>query len=106
MAKVSWTTQALEDLRGICDYIGRDAPAVASVFVARIYSSTGRLGAFPQSGRMVPEFNRQDLREIIVGSYRVLYRIQQSEVEVLTIHHGARQLDSFDPPPALPGDDR
>ena len=45
-------------------------------------------------GRVVPELGLQDLREILVGSYRVIYRVREDEVHVLTVHHGARLLDA------------
>jgi len=45
-------------------------------------------------GRVVPELANEDVREVIVGSYRVIYRIQQDQVHILTLHHGARLLDT------------
>jgi plasmid stabilization system protein ParE len=45
-------------------------------------------------GRVVPELGIQDLREILVGTYRVIYRVREDEVHVLTVHHGARLLDT------------
>ncbi len=96
MVKVSWTDQALDDLEAICLFIARDAPRYAEIFADRAFVATERLGQFPLSGRIVPEIGREDIREIILGNYRVIYRVLPDEVEVLTVHHGARLLGSFE----------
>ena len=96
MAQVAWTSQALDDLEAICLFIARDAPRYAGVFADRVFRGTDRLARFPRSGRVVPEIGREDIREVIVQSYRVIYRLLSDEVEILTIHHGARPLQGFD----------
>jgi len=73
MAQVSWTSQALDDVEAICLFIARDAPRYAEVFADRVFRVTDRLARFPRSGRVVPEIGREDIREIIVQSYRVIY---------------------------------
>lgn len=93
MAQVRWTVQALDDLEAICLFIARDAPTVAAVFAQRAFDSTDRLAEFPRSGRAVPELNDLDFREIILGSYRLIYRIRSGDIEILTVHHAARLLD-------------
>ena len=90
MAEVTWTNQALDDLRAVFLFIARDAPVVADLFVERIFTATARLAEFPMSGRVVPEIGDQGIREVIVQSYRVIYRVLLEEVEILTVHHGAR----------------
>lgn len=62
----------------------------------KVLESTRRLGPFPMSGRVVPELGRSDFREVIVRSYRVIYRLKGEWVEVLTVHHGARELGESD----------
>jgi len=95
VVKVSWTDQALEDLEAICLFIARDAPRYAEIFADRAFVATEHLGQFPLSGRIVQEIGREDIREIILGNYRIIYRVLPDEVEVLTVHHGARLLGSF-----------
>ncbi len=92
MAEVTWTTQALDDLEAIYLFISRDAPRYAELFAARVFQATEHLAQFPRSGRVVPELGRDDIREIIVRGYRVVYRVVPNEVEILTVHHGARLL--------------
>ena len=93
MAEVKWTLQALDDLEAICLFIGRDAPQVASVFAHRAFRATDRLADFPHVGKIVPELEHENIREIILGNYRIIYRIREDQVHVVTVHHGARLLD-------------
>jgi plasmid stabilization system protein ParE len=65
---------------------------VAAVFAQRAFDATDRLADFPESGRIVPEINDPSLREIVLGKYRLIYRIRSGDVQILTVHHGARQL--------------
>ena len=95
MVKVTWTNQAIDDLDSICRFIARDSVQYAKLFAGRAFEATDNLKIFPQSGRIVPEIKRQDIREIILGNYRIIYRIIPEEVEILTIHHGAKILDSI-----------
>ena len=94
MAQVRWTPQAADDLEAICLFIARDAPPLAAIFADRILRAADRLTRHPRLGRVVPELANEDVREVIVGSYRVIYRIQQDQVHILTLHHGARLLDT------------
>jgi len=94
MAKVRWTPQAADDLEAICLFIARDAPPLAAIFADRVLRSTDRLASHPHLGRGVPELGIENIREIIVGSYRVIYRIREETVHLLTLYHGARPLDT------------
>ena len=93
MAEVRWTPQAVEDLEAIADFICQDSPHYASLLAMDILAATERLADFPNSGRIAPEANDPTLREVILGSYRVVYRVKQQAVEILTVYHGARLLD-------------
>lgn len=94
MAQVRWTPQAADDLEAICLFIARDAPQVAAAFAGRILSATERLAEHSRLGRVVPELDEENIREIIVGSFRVIHRIRDGDVQILAIHHGARVLDT------------
>ena len=93
MAQVRWTPQALDDLDAICLFIARDAPQIAAVLADRAFRATDRLADYPRSGRIVPELDVEHIREIILGNYRLIYRIREDQVQVVTVHHGARLLD-------------
>ena len=93
MDDVRWTPQAADDLEAIADFIGHDSPHYAGLFVMDVLKAAERLATFPKSGRMVPETNDPVIREIILGSYRIVYRVARELVEILAVHHGARLLD-------------
>lgn len=65
-----------------------------SIFADRVFRATDRLAEHPRSGRIVPELAQEHLREIMLGSYRIIYRLLDEDVQVLTVHHGARLLDT------------
>jgi toxin ParE1/3/4 len=92
MAAVRWTQRARDDLRDIHDFIARDSPRAAEALVERLLTATERLAAFPESGRVVPEFPALGYREIIVSSYRVLYRLADGTVWITAVVHGRRLL--------------
>ena len=93
MAEVRWTPQAADDLEDITDFIAQDSPHYASLFALDVVKAAERLETLPSSGRVVPETHDRTIREIILGSYRLVYRVRRECVEILTIYHCARLLD-------------
>jgi addiction module RelE/StbE family toxin len=90
---IRWTDQAIGDLAAIRAFIRQDSPHYASVIVARLIRAVDRLKDFPKSGRVVPEFERNAVREIVERPYRIIYRlVGDDEVHILTVHHGAKRL--------------
>lgn len=94
MKRIVWSYTARADLRAIHDFIARDSRLYARRMVDRIRKSVERLKHHPLSGGMVSEWEREDLREILVGNYRVIYRPEAASVQILTVIHAARQLPS------------
>jgi plasmid stabilization system protein ParE len=93
VAAVVWTDPARRDLLQVQQWIARDSRQYAATTIRRIRSSTALLAAFPESCRFVPEYADDSWREIIVGSYRVLYRyIRPTDTVVVTVIHARRQL--------------
>ena len=92
MTQVRWTGQAVEDLQSIRRFIERDSPRYGRLVVERLYEATERLALFPRSGRMVPEVGREEIRELIVGDYRVVYRLESHAAVLLTVFRGSRLL--------------
>lgn len=90
--QVTLSPLARADLRDIVRYISWDAPDRALQFGQVLLSSTRKLAQFPELGRVVPEFNEISIREIIVRSYRVIYRVDhaRNSLEVARFWHGAR----------------
>ena len=92
MTRVVWTLQAAADVQAIHDFIGRDSARYAEVVVDRLLSAVDRLERFPRSGRVVPELQREDLREVLLGNYRIVYWLVEDRAEVLTVFHSSRLL--------------
>ena len=89
---VNWTENAIQHLLGIYEYIAQDSPFYAERMVDRLTRRSEQIGAFPHSGRMVPEYSSVDIREVIEAPYRIIYRTKQDQIDVLAVVHGARLL--------------
>ncbi|RFZ90157.1 type II toxin-antitoxin system RelE/ParE family toxin [Mucilaginibacter conchicola] len=93
MVEINWTSIAISDLQGVYDYIAEDSITYAGRFVDKLIARVEILETHPESGRIVPEFDNPSLKELIEGSYRIIYRIVNEEkVEIIRIHHSARLL--------------
>ena len=88
--KVRWTDEAFARLAEIEDFVARDNAAAAARLVARIVARGEALAAFPRRGRKLSEHPGLDLRELVEGNYRIVYRVQDAVVEVLTVFEGHR----------------
>ncbi|MEQ8230108.1 MAG: type II toxin-antitoxin system RelE/ParE family toxin [Gammaproteobacteria bacterium] len=89
---LEWTDTALDDVKALRDYIGKDSPHYARQFVERIFEIVEQLEEQPRMGRRVPEARRDDIRELIFQDYRIVYRTQPDRVQVITVIHGSRML--------------
>jgi toxin ParE1/3/4 len=89
---IFWSFRARTDLQEIAAYIARDDVKAADRWVARLIAAVERGGSFPLSGRMVPEFGREEIRETLLKNYRVVYRVEEGRIIVLTVFEGHRLL--------------
>jgi toxin ParE1/3/4 len=92
--KVYWTDDAISHLIGIYDYIARDSSVYAQRMVDRLTRRSQQISDFPRSGRMVPEYETPDIREVIERPYRIIYRVKVDQIDILAVIHGARLLPS------------
>ncbi|EQA35496.1 addiction module toxin, RelE/StbE family [Leptospira inadai serovar Lyme str. 10] len=94
MAKeITWSHRAKSDLQDIYDYISKDSEVYALSVVNKIIDIVENIPIFPLMGRIVPEFNIENLRERLSGNYRIVYKVSNSRnIEIVTIHHSARLL--------------
>ena len=94
MAELKWSLASVSDMVAIHDYISIDSAVYARYQIENICKSVERLRQFPESGRHLPEFTSLPHREIITGSYRVIYRFETktNEVVVVAVVHGRRLL--------------
>jgi toxin ParE1/3/4 len=73
-----------------------DRPETAERLVDGLFAAVARLAQFPLSGRQVPEFQREDLREIIQHGFRIIYRVETKRIAILTVRHSLQLLDEGD----------
>ena len=90
--RVRWSPRAADDLEAIAEYISLDSPAYAKSVTKAIVEITRKFSEFPLAGRVVPEFNDDNIREWFAYSYRIIYRIDQNVVTIAAIVHGRRML--------------
>ncbi len=97
MVKVVWTELAVSELKEIFNYISKDSRRYAQNQIRRIKAKTKILKTKPEIGRVVPELEIPEIKEVIEGNYRIIYRIIANDnVEILTVHHSARNFESRD----------
>jgi toxin ParE1/3/4 len=94
--KLIWTEPAVVDLENIKAYIAHDSELYAAVLVEKIIKATEKLRDFPKLGREVPEFDADEIREIIFSNYRIMYRIQEDTILIVAVIHGKRDLMELD----------
>jgi toxin ParE1/3/4 len=91
--KVLWTDAAVAQLEALSDYMAQTSPEYARRIVDRLTKRSRQIAAFPFSGRMAPEYELNEVREVIEGSYRIIYLIKEDEeqIEVLAVIHSSRE---------------
>ena len=87
VTKVYWTEKSQLRVKEIGDYIAFDSQQAAIKWVDVILEKEALISANPRIGRVVPEFANQNIRELILKSYRLIYEIKTNKIEVLTIKH-------------------
>lgn len=85
---IAWSDRALSDLDEIGDFIAQDDPLAADQWVMNLIGVAEKAARIPQAGRRVPELARDDVREMFLRTYRVVYRLTVDRVEILTIFEG------------------
>ncbi len=94
--KIKWTDPSVRDLENIYEYIKKDSEYYAAIFVEKIIKAPEILVKYPEIGRIVPEYEEETLRELIISPYRIIYRINIDFVSILTVIHSSRDLEQID----------
>lgn len=95
MVQINWTQQSISDLKDIAEYISKDSKIYAKLQVIRIKQRSKILYTQIYSGKIVPEINNKHTRELIEGNYRIIYKVVSNlRVDILTVHHSARDLSN------------
>lgn len=90
--RVNWTETAIEHLSSIHGYVAQNSPAYAQRIVDQLTLRSQQISQFPYSGRTVPELDLPQVREVVEGPYRIIYRILPDQIDVLAVIHGAQQM--------------
>ncbi len=92
--RMIWAPSARLDLRELASYIGESRPRASVSFVKNVFCTVEHLSGFPKSGRVVPEFNDPNIREVVRKPCRIVYRVKHREhiVEIVRIWHAARGI--------------
>jgi toxin ParE1/3/4 len=91
--RILWTDAAVAQLEALSDYVAQTSPEYARRIVDRLTKRSLQIATFPFSGRRVLEYELHEVREVIEGSYRIIYLIKEDEkqIEVLVVIHSSRE---------------
>jgi addiction module RelE/StbE family toxin len=96
--KLKWSEEALEDIESIATYIEKDSPFYAKSVVSKFFEKAEILKDFAELGRVVPETNDINIREIFIYSYRLIYQINDDTILFIAAIHGKRLLENHQQP--------
>jgi plasmid stabilization system protein ParE len=91
--KILWSPLALGQVQEIAEHIAHDKPGAARRWAEGVFRVADHLASSPKRGRVVPEIGREEIRELLHGNYRIIYRVEEGSVSILTVRHGRRLLD-------------
>jgi toxin ParE1/3/4 len=90
--RIIWSPLAVDKASEIADYIAQDKPSAAEKWIDTVFSKVKQIKSSPEIGRIVPEINDSQFRELIYSNYRIIYRIETKQISILTIRHGRQIL--------------
>ena len=92
--QVIWSPEAEQQLDDYAGFISKDSPSYAETFVAMILEKADSLELFSDRGRLVPELPMLEVRELIIDSYRLVYKVKDDQVTIATVMHAKQDFDS------------
>ena len=90
--RILWSPLAVDRVSEIAEYISQDSSVTAENWINAVFKKVEGLKEFPKSGRMVPETDSGTIRELIYGNYRIIHRIEEKRLSILTVRHGKQML--------------
>ncbi|HEX5151711.1 MAG TPA: type II toxin-antitoxin system RelE/ParE family toxin [Parafilimonas sp.] len=96
MASITWTENALNDIDNNASFISKDSEFYAKQFVKKLINATLKLKSFPEIGKTIRELPQSNYREILFRKYRIIYKIDDDKVYVITVHHSAQLPENND----------
>ncbi len=92
---VKWSPEAIDDLDNIAEFIARNSKFYAGTVVKKIIKSTRNIKDFPLVGRIVPEIDKHNIRELFIYNYRIVYKIETNYILITAIIHGKVSSSNF-----------
>ena len=89
---IFWSQEAIDDIESIANYIQKDSLQYAKSVVQTFFSKVEILTEFPLIGRIVPEYNNENIRELFIYSYRLIYNIEANSIHIIAVIHGKRLI--------------
>jgi plasmid stabilization system protein ParE len=94
MVQINWTLQSLEDIESIAEFIAKDSIKYAQLQVISYFEEVEKLKSYPKIGRSVLEFKNPKIRQLLSGSFRIIYFVKsKDQIDVLTVYHSKRKLN-------------
>ena len=90
--RIIWSPLATDRATEIAEYIALDKPSAAENWINTVFSKVEQLKSSPEMGRIVPEINNIQFRELMYGNYRIIYRLEKKQISILTVRHGKQIL--------------
>lgn len=94
--KVIWSYVAVGNLIESNRFIAKENPEAARSVINEIYETGNRIKEYPGKGRIVPELNKKNIREIFFRNYRIIYRVESKRIIILTVRHMRQELNRND----------
>jgi addiction module RelE/StbE family toxin len=92
MPAIRWSARAMRELEQIATYIARDNPKAAREWIARLRQTAENAARAPLAARIVPEIQRDDVREVFLRSYRIVYGVRDDHIFVFSVFGGGKPL--------------
>jgi toxin ParE1/3/4 len=89
---LEWSPEAVADLEDIAAFIARDNPVAAEAWIDKQIARAEKAALAPRAGRIVPEVDDRDVREVFLRTYRIIYRVEAKRTVILTILEGHRRF--------------
>ena len=93
--KIIWSKESLNQLTEIERYIAKDSPERAERFINKLIDRVEKIKDYPSQSRVVPEFLKDEIREVFVKTYRIVYRISKNQIEILTVFEGHQLIETL-----------
>jgi toxin ParE1/3/4 len=90
--RLCWSERSINDLIAIQRHIAQHNPLTAKKWIVKIRRRAKSAADMPMAGRVVPEFNQKDIREVFLGNYRIVYRVRDNDILILTVFEGHQLL--------------